>query len=86
MEGNERAALGAASPALAKREIARDRAARPEIARDRAVLRRLGMSRARRGGWVGSEGAEVISAVDRSVEAREPDLWAGPPKSFTLRC
>ena len=24
----------------------------------------------------------MISAVDRSVGAHEPDLWAGPPKSF----
>ena len=27
-----------------------------------------------RGGWVGSEGAEVTSAVDVKLEAREPDL------------
>ena len=33
--------------------------------------------RARRGGWVGSEGAKVFSAVDGPLEAREPDLWAG---------
>ena len=32
-----------------------------------------------RGGWVGSEGAEVTSAVDGKLEAREPDLGAGPP-------
>ena len=27
-----------------------------------------------RGGWVGSEGAEVTSAVEGQLEAREPDL------------
>merc|ERR1712086_1020090 len=32
-----------------------------------------------RSGWVGSEGAEVFSAVDGELEAREPDLGAGPP-------
>ena len=28
---------------------------------------------------IGSEGAEVFSAVDGELEAREPDLGAGPP-------
>ena len=55
-------------------EIARDRPRSHGAARDRPRSRCLGISRARRGGWAGSEGAEVISAVDRSVGAREPDL------------
>ena len=33
--------------------------------------------RTRRGGWAGSEGAEVISAVEGQLRAREPDLGAG---------
>ena len=37
----------------------------------------------RRGGWVGSEGAEVISAVEGQLGAREPDLGAGR-LSFSL--
>ena len=49
------------------REIDRDRAARSEIARDRAILQHLGT---RRGGWVGSEGAQVCSAVDGESSGR----------------
>merc|ERR1712086_1029752 len=54
------------SPEIARRgpEIARDSARSPEIARRGP----------RRGGWVGSEGAEVFSAVDGELGAREPDL------------
>ena len=37
----------------------------------------------RRGGWVGSEGAEVTSAVEGQLGAREPDLGAGR-LSFSL--
>ena len=51
----------------------RDSARSPEIARRGP----------RRGGWVGSEGAEVASAVDRSVGAQEV---ACEPSGLHLPC
>ena len=59
------AAVEPAAKRLAgQRPSARSRAMRCEIAR-----RGPGQ-----GGWVGSEGAKVFSAVDGKLEAREPDL------------
>ena len=63
------------SPEIARRgpEIARD-SARSPIARRGPRSPEIARFCGRRGGWVGSEGAEVFSAVDGKLEAREPDL------------
>ena len=50
-------------------EVTRRGPRSPEIARPEIARRGPG-----RGGWVGSEGAKVFSAVDGKLEAREPDL------------
>ena len=73
------------SPEIARRgpEIARDSARSPEIARRGPRSPEIARFCGRRGGWVGSEGAEVSSAVDGQLGAREPDLGAGR-LSFSL--
>ena len=46
----------------------------PEIDRDCARSTEIVRRGPRRGGWVGIEGAEVASAVEGQLGAREPDL------------
>ena len=74
---SERASLAAEKSSLAAENRSRSPEIGrrgPEIARDCARSTEIARRGPRRGGWVGSEGAQVCSAVDGQLGAREPDL------------